>query len=241
MLPTAHSDRLLINYFNSSEPLLRHKQEELDFQDIQGLWSFNCKLGEITLFSAFYSRLDQVFILWGLISSVIFITAQFIPISWSTQAILWSALTLGGTVGMVVLSWFWVSVERLRWIVYCWVILMVGGLALTDLGIFLGWGEVLMRLCPLWLGLSAIGYFCTGLGMRSRTFVLTGVFHLLGIAVLPYFAAWQFLTTGIVMAISLLLLAEFQWDMRPPIDYNLLTPEQKQFNQQQYQLRQMAG
>jgi hypothetical protein len=142
---------------------------------------------------------------------------------------------------MVVLTWFWVSVERLRWVVYCWVLLMLVGLVLTDLGIFLGWGEVLMRLCPLWLGLSTLGYLCTGLGLRSRTFAFVGLVHLLGIAILPYVEAWCFLATGTIMTVSLLLLAEWQWDMRSPIDYAQLTAEQKQFNQKQYQLRQLAS
>ena len=41
------------------------------------------------------------------------------------------------------------------------------------------------------------------------------------------------------MAMSLLIVAELQWDMRSPIDSDVLTPEQKLFNQQQYQLRQL--
>jgi hypothetical protein len=51
---------------------------------------------------------------------------------------------------------------------------------------------------------------------------------------------WQFLATGLVMAGSLLFLSEVQWDMRPPIEFNLLTLEQRQFNQEQHQLRQLA-
>ena len=223
---------------NFSEPLLRHKQAALDIQDLQGLWSVNWQLGKLTLFSGFYTRIDQVSIIWALITAAIFTTAQFLPISWYTQAVVWSALTLVGTLGMVILTWFWASVERLRWLIYCWVVLMLGGVALTDLGIFLGWGEVLMRLCPLWLGLNAVGYLCTGLGLRSRTFLLTAVIHLLGIVVLDYVPGWQFLTTGLLMALSSLLLAELQWDMRSPIDYAQLTPQQKQFNQEQYRLRQ---
>jgi hypothetical protein len=187
----------------------------------------------------FYTRIDQVFILWGLISAAIFITAQFAPISWVIQAGLWSALTLIGTMGMVVLTHFWVKVERLRWVLYFWVILMLTGVVLTDLSIFLSWGPILMRLCPMWMGLSALGYFGTGVGMRSRAFTLASIVHLLGIAVLPYLGGWQFLSTGIVMAASLLMFAGVQWDMRPPIEYNLLTREQKQFNEKQYQLRQV--
>jgi len=90
--------------------------------------------------------------------------------------------------------------------------LMLLGLVITDLGIFLGWGTVLMHLCPLWLGLVAIGYLCTGFGMRSRTLMIIGLIHLLGIAILPYVGSWQFLATGIIMGGSVLVLAEFQWD-----------------------------
>ena len=228
-----------MTFLNIAQPLLRCKQEALDFQDRQGLLHISCKIRGKTLFSGFYTRIDQVFLLWGLITATIFITAQFVPFSWSVQAIFWSALTLVGTVGMVTLTHFWVRVERLVWVLYQWVILMVGGAILTDLSIFLGWGEVLIRLCPLWLGLSALGYLGTGVGMRSRTFILAGLVHLLGIGILPYVGSWQFLTTGMVMGCSLLLLAELQWDMREPIDYDLLTQEQKQFNQEQHHLRQL--
>jgi hypothetical protein len=148
-------------------------------------------------------------------------------------------LTLIGTVAMVLLTHFWVKVERLRWLLYSWVILMVAGVVVTDLSIFLSWGEILMRLCPMWLGLSALGYFWTAIGMRSRAFLLTSIVHLIGIALLPYVGGWQFLTTGLVMAVNLLMLAGVQWDMRPPIEYNLLTLEQKQFNKEQFQLRQV--
>lgn len=229
-----------MTFFNPTEPILRNKQESLDYQDRQGLLRIHIGIGEKTLISAFYTRIDQVFILWGLISGVIFITAQFLPISWVIQAVIWTVLTLIGTSVMVFLTHFWVKVERLQWVLYCWVSLMLVGLVVTDLSIFLGWGEVLMRLCPLWLGLSAVGYFCTGVGMRSRAFILAGLAHLCGIAVLPYTGSLQFLSTGIMMAVSLLMFAEVQWDMRPPIEYNLLTLEQKQFNQKQYQLRQLS-
>jgi hypothetical protein len=228
-----------MSFFNPSEPIIRRKQEALDFQDRQGLLSIDIRVGDKRLISAFYTRIDQVFVLWGLICAAIFITAQFAFISWVIQAGLWSALTLIGTVCMVVLTHFWVKVERLRWVLYCWVILMLVGVALTDLSIFLSWGPVLMYLCPMWLGLSALGYFCTGIGMRSRAFTLAGIVHLLGIVILPYVGGLQFLSTGLMMAASLLTFAAVQWDMRPPIEYNFLTPEQQQFNQQQYQLRQV--
>jgi hypothetical protein len=228
-----------IGLFSTVGPILQPKQEALDVQDRVGLWQIRWKIGTITL-SRLYTRIDQVFLLWGLTTAIIFGIAQFCPISWVTQAVLWSGLSLVGVLGMAVLAWFWVTVERLRWVVYCWVGLMLAGVALTDLSIFLSWWRILLYLCPLWLGLSAIGYFCTGIGMRSRTFIGTGILHLLSIAALPYVGNWQFLATGAIMAGSLWFLSEVQWDMRPPIDFHLLTLEQKQFNQKQQQIRQLA-
>lgn len=228
-----------MSFFHVAEPILRRKQKALDFQDRVGLWQLHWQLGESTLFSRFYTRIDQIFVLWGLVTAIIFGVAQFCPISWVVQAVVWSALTLIATLSMVMLAWLWVTVERLRWVIYCWAGLMLFGVALTDLSIFLSWWRVLLYLCPLWLGISAIGYFVTGVGMRSRTFLCTGLLHLLSIGILPYVGNWQFLATGVVMASSLLFLSEVQWDMRPPIDY-LLTHEQKQFNQEQHCLRQLA-
>ena len=225
--------------FNPSEPIIRRKQEALDFQDRQGLWQLKLAVGDKTLFSSFYTRIDQVFVIWGIISSVIFFTAQFAPIDWITQAIFWSILTVIGTGSMTFLTYFWVRVERLRWVLYAWIVLMLGGVVVTDLGLFLGSGQILMHLCHLWLGLSAVGYFCTGWGLSSRAFILSGAFHLLGILLLPYCMGWQFLATGIIMVVNLLIFAETQWDMRPPIDnYGLLSEEQVEFNQKQYLIRQ---
>jgi predicted membrane protein len=118
---------------------------------------------------------------------------------------------------------------------------MVAGVVVTDLGIFLGLGQVLMHLCELWLGLCAVGYLGTGLGARSRAFLLAGTIHLIGVVLMPYVLGWQFLSAGLIMASSLLVFAETQWDMRPPLeDYALLSSEQRQFNKQQQQLRQQV-
>ena len=226
-------------FFNSVEPIIRRKQHALDFQDRQGLLTLKLQISNKTLFNNIYTRIDQVFGFWGLITAVIFFTAQFAPIDWITQAAFWSVLTGLGTVGMTILTHFWVKVERLRWVLYAWIVLMLGGVAITDLSIMWGWGTVLMHLCHLWLGLSAMGYFCTGLGLRSRAFMLAGLFHLLGILILPLCTGWQFLATGLIMTANLLIFAETQWDMRPPIDnYSLLTEKQKEFNREQYLIRQ---
>ena len=201
-----------MTYFNPNVPLLCRKQGVLDLPDIPGLWRFHWQIGNFTLFSTFYTQLDQACIVWGVISLIIFATAQFVPVSWVTQAIWWSVLSVIGTVGMMTLTPSWLRKEGLGWILDSWIGLMLFGVVITDLGIFLGWGWVLMNLCPLWLGLVAIGYLCTGVGMRSRTLILTALVHLLSIPILPYVGTWQFLTTGIIMGGSVLLLAEFQWD-----------------------------
>lgn len=225
--------------FNSAEPIIRRKQHALDFQDSQGLLRLKLKISNKTLFSNIYTRIDQVFVLWGLITAIIFSTAQFAPIDWITQAVFWSILTAIGTFGMMILTYFWVTVERLRWILYSWASFMVMGVVITDLGIIQGWSIILGNLCPIWLALSALGYVFTGLGLRSRAFIVAAITHLLSILILPYCTGWQFLITGFVMTTNLLFFAETQWDMRPPIgNYSLLSEEQQDFNREQYLIRQ---
>ncbi|ELR99170.1 hypothetical protein [Gloeocapsa sp. PCC 73106] len=224
--------------FKLPKPIIRFKQEELDIQDLCGLLKIYARMGQKTLFYRFYTRIDQVFLLWGIITGVIFTTAHFFPISWHFQAILWSIITLAGSMGMTFLTHFWVTVEQLRWVVYLWIGLMLIGLGITDLGIFGSVGVILINLCPLWLGLTAIGYIVMGLGMSSQTFIVSGLLHFLGIKILPYLAQWQFLITGLIMTSCLLLLAELQWDMRPPIESQFLTSAELEFNRQQNQLRQ---
>jgi hypothetical protein len=225
---------------NSPKPIVRVKQAALDVQDLEGLLRIHWKVNNLTLYSGFYTRIDQVFLLWGLIAAIIFFTAQFVSINWGTQTLIWSGLTLIGILGTIRLSWHWVSVEQLRWVVYCWVALMLGGLVLTNT-IVLGnvWPFLLMYLCPLWLGLSGVGYLCTAWGLRSRSFLLGGALHLLAIAFLPYLLQVQYLTTGIITSGVLFLLAELQWDMQSTSNYERLTVEERQFNQQQRQLRQL--
>lgn len=229
-----------MSFFNSTEPLLRHKQSALDVQDRLGAWYLDLKIGNIQIFSTVYTPIDQVFLIWGLLTLVMFSVGQLMPLNWTTQAIAWSGLTAIGTVIMIGLTHFWARVESLVWLIYVWVALMLLGMVLTNVAIFWHWGFVLMNLCPLWLGLSAIGYALTSIGLRSRMFLLLAVIHIASIGFLPTIAAWQFLGTGMVMGGSLLLLAQVQWDMRPPIEYVLLTEEQRAFNQQQHQLRQKS-
>jgi len=226
-----------MGYFNLSEPTLRCKQTALDVQDLRGLWRIHWQIGNVQIFSALYTRIDLVFITWGLISILVFLTAQFFPVNWSIQAIVGSLLTAIGCYMTVILPWFWVRVEQLRWVIYTWVLLILAGIILTNLGIFIGWVQILPYLCPIWLGLSAIGYFCTALGLRSRAFILAGLIHLLGTTIVVYAEGWRFALTGLIIASTLFFLAELQWDMRLPMDSPVLTPEQQQFNQKQRHLR----
>jgi hypothetical protein len=223
----------------SVQPILRRKQHALDVQDQEGLLRLHIKIGEWTLLSRFYTRIDQVFLLWGSITAIIFCTGQFSPLNWTTQAILWTILTLLGTVGTVCLAWYWVSVERLRWVVFAWVSLMLAGVILTDWGIFGDGGEILPYLSVLWLGLSAVGYLTMGWGMKSRAFLTNGFLHLGAIFLLPTVDTWQFLLTGVVTAGSLFLLAEVQWDMKSTTYYKRLTDAQRVFNERQQELRDM--
>jgi len=207
-----------MTFFNYSVPPLRRKQLNIEVQDLEGLWQVQFPLGKDRFYSQFYTCLDRACLLWSLLLIPIFGTAQFFSVSWMLQAGLWSALSLVGTAAMVSMTYSWVKIERLIWVLYGWVILMLLGLLLTDLAIFLTWGKVLANLCPLWLGMSGIGYLGTGFAVRSRALLAASLFHLLGILILPYTGGWSFLFTGTVMVFSLLVLAELQWDMRQPVN-----------------------
>ncbi len=207
-----------MTFFNYSVPPLRRKQINIAVQDLEGLWHVQFPLGKDRFYSKFYTCLDRTCLLWSLLLIPIFGTAQFFSVSWMLQAGLWSTLSLVGTAAMVSWTYYWVKIERLTWVLYGWVILMLLALLLTDLAILLSWGKVLANLCPLWLGMSGIGYLGTGFAVRSRALLATSLFHVLGILILPYTGGWYFLFTGTVMVFSLLVLAELQWDMRQPIN-----------------------
>lgn len=227
-----------MSFFNPQEPVLRRKQTQLDIQDLEGLIFWRWQINQRLLVSWLYTRIDQVFLLWGWITGLIFLIPQFFPIiSWTEQAILWSGLSVMGIGGMTWLAWFWVKVEQLRWLIHLWSGVVLIGLALTDYGIFAGSGVILMNLCPIWLVLCAVGYAVMGLGMRSRTFLIFAGLHSFAIPLLQLVPSYQFFTTSMVISGSLFLLAEVQWDMRPPIISAVLSPEQNAFNREQHRLR----
>jgi hypothetical protein len=227
----------MTSFSSPAQPILRRKQPELDVQDLQGLFTIHWQINHLTLFSRFYTRIDQVFLMWGIVCTVLFLVPQFVPLSWTVQAGIATVLTIVGAYNTVSLSWYWVTVEQLRWVVYLWVALVLLGIGLTNLGLFGGFWLLLTYLCPLWLGLCAVGYLITAWGLRSRAFLGSSLVHLLGIVILPHIQPWQYLVTGLISAGTLFLLAETQWDMQSCSDYRTLTEAQKQFNQEQQHLR----
>lgn len=191
---------------------MARKLSAFAIDDLPGLWRVHWQLNQRVILSTFYTRHDQACLLWAIVSAAIFLTAQFLPLSWFTQVIFASGLTLLSVVAMIVLTWYFTAIERLTWVLYCWSSLMVLGTLVTDLSLLLQWAEVLGHVCHLWLGLSGIGYIVTGLGMRSRAFMWIGIVHFLTIGILPNVGMWQPLTTGLVISGSALLIAEVQWD-----------------------------
>jgi hypothetical protein len=223
--------------FRLTTPVIRRKQAALDVQDLEGLWHIGIQVRDVKLFSSSYTRIDQVFLLWGTICAVIFMAAQFLTIDWRYQAVIWSILTIIGSWGTYRLAWYWVTIEGLRWVVYVWVGLMLCGVGITDWGMFGGGWWILSQLAPLWLGLCAIGYLITGWGLRSRAFLVSSVLHLIGVMLLACIPDWQFLVTGLITAGCLFFLAAVQWDMSSNPDSQRLTVAQKQFNLAQQEQR----
>jgi hypothetical protein len=161
-----------------------------------------------------FSQLDQAFSLWGVITLIIFSLAQCSSLNWTTQALVDAALTGIGIAGSARLTWHLACSERLRWVVCLWAVLMAGGMIATAYGIFCGVGTILINLCPLWLGVCALGYLAMGVGLRSRCFTAASVVHGAAIADLALHPSWQFLTTGWVIALTLFFFSLFPWDMR---------------------------
>lgn len=201
-----------MSFFNFDLPICVRKKSAFDIQDLPGLWRIHWQIGDFTLLSSYYTRHDQACLFWGLLSSVIFATVQFLPISWLTQAIYLTGLTFVGVVVMVGLTLCLLAEIQFAQVLWCWILLMLIGILITDLSVFLGWGYILANMCPLWLVLSGIGYFLTGIGLRSRMFMLLSLIHFAAIWVLPLVGVWQPLTTGFVISTCVFSIAELQWD-----------------------------
>ncbi len=205
-----------MTFFSPTEPIFCRKQPNLAHQDQVGLWRVEYRIGSLTLVDRSYTRIDQVFMVWGLLTLLIFGTGQFLPFDWALQAIAGTGLAVVGLAVMTALSWFWVVVEGVSWLVGCWAALVGLGLLLTHLSISNAWGDLLLHLGPLWLVVSALGYVCTGLTLRSRALVLAALVHVLAAIFFFWYSDWQFLGTGLIHAGSLLFFGEWQWDMGLP-------------------------
>lgn len=201
-----------MSFFNFDSPIAARKRSAFEIQDAPGLWRIHWQVNQRVLISTFYTRHDQACLLWGAIAAGIFVTAQFLPFAWTVQALLASVSTIVGIVSMSLLTWYFVTSERITWVLGCWAALMLCGAIGTDLAVFFGWMPILINICPLWLWLNAAGYLLTGVGLRSRLFLLIGLLHLLAIGLLPHAPTWQPLITGVVISGSAFLLAELQWD-----------------------------
>ncbi|MEM6450772.1 MAG: hypothetical protein AAF703_10705 [Cyanobacteria bacterium P01_D01_bin.105] len=166
-------------------------------------------LSEIT-----FTEIDRAFLVWGAISLIIFSLAQFSSLSWTTQSSIDAALTGLGIASTAKLTWRLACSERLSWVVCLWAVLMAGGMIATAYGIFCGIGIILINLCPLWLGLCAFGYLAMALGLGSRSFSAASALHAASIAFLAIHPSHQFLTSGLVMALTLFFFSFVPWDMR---------------------------
>ena len=190
------------------------KQSLVDPVDIHGVIRVQFGQRDNSFIITYLTRLDQALMTWGLVTAAIFLVAQFYLWDWSTQAVIWSVLSCVAVLVSGKLTWFWVTTRNQRWILYCWSLLVLVGLCLTDYGIFCGSGLILRHLCALWLGISALGYVITGIGIQAQALRFIGIVHACAIASLGLWPGWQFLLTGAVMSISLFCLALFHWDHR---------------------------
>lgn len=205
--------------FDLNEHLLPLHPSAIALRDLSGLIKayfkkILLKNPTIVLPEFSFSELDQAFVLWGVVALAIFSTAQFSALSWTTQAYIDAVLTSAGIASTSQLTWRLACSERLRWVVVLWAVLMTGGMVATAYGIFGGVGVVLMNLCPLWLGLCAVGYLAMAVGLRSRSFSAASLVHGLAIAFLTFDPSWQFLNSGLVMASTLFFFSVVPWDMR---------------------------
>ncbi|MGY6529155.1 MAG: hypothetical protein ACXITR_04435 [Cyanobacterium sp.] len=215
-------------FFKPKQPILQRKPTSREDDYFNGMRPWRFEPYPWLPLCGVYTCIDQSMVLWGVISGFIFLVAQFCPFSWVDQAIAWSILTIMGTGIMIALTYGWTVVERLSWLLYTWVGLMVFGMVMTDCAIALGWGWLLAHLCSFWLLISAMGYLITGFAMRSRAFFLATVIHGGAVFLLPHVVMWQFLFTGLVMMSNLLIFAEGHWDMILPNErFTLLRKKNK--------------
>ena len=161
-----------------------------------------------------FTEIDQAFVLWGLATLVIFSLAQFSHMSWNHQAIVDAAITGAAIANTSGLTWPIAIIAKLRWVVCLWAVLMAIGVVLTAHGIFSGVGWILLNLCPLWLGLCAVGYAAMAVGMRSRCFAAAAIVHAFAALGIDHLSLYQFAGSGLVIALTLFFFSVVPWDMQ---------------------------
>lgn len=168
----------------------------------------------VELPSLCFTEIDQAFLIWGGVTLAIFALAQFSALGWATQAVIDAALTGTGIATTSGLTWRLASSENLRWVIFLWAGLMFTGMLTTTCGIFYGVSFILANLCLLWLSLCAIGYGAMAVWMRSRAFSASCIVHVLAIIGLHYYPSFQFIGSGLIIAVTLFFFSIVPWDMQ---------------------------
>ncbi|MEM8502055.1 MAG: hypothetical protein AAF716_02755 [Cyanobacteria bacterium P01_D01_bin.1] len=206
--------------FNLRDAIETHENQSLGMQDVGGLLSVLLrqrtqswqKTRSWPNFS--FSPIDQAFLIWAGLTLTIFLTGQFSSISWAVQAMLDAALTGAGIACTSSLNWALVKDKRLNWVIVLWAVLMTAGMCVSAYGIYACESLIMVGLCPFWMGLCALGYGAMAVGMRSHAFTAACLVHTLAIAVLHHQPNWQYLTTGLVISLTLVFFSIVPWDMQ---------------------------
>ncbi len=204
--------------FDFRDTIETHENKSLGVQDLGGLLNtrfelhFKRNVQDWPIFC--FSSIDQAFLVWGGLTLIIFLTGQFSSMSWMTQAVLDAALTGAGIAWASGLTWTLIDDKRLNWVIFLWAGLMTLGVSVTAYGIYSSISVVMVSLCPLWMGLCALGYGAMAIGMRSHAFTAACFVHTLAIPMLYRQPSWQYLTTGLVISLTLLFFSVVPWDMQ---------------------------
>ena len=77
-------------FFKPKQPILQKKKLSLESENLILMKCLTVKPLEKLNLCGLYTCVDQAMFVWGVLSGIIFISAQFLPVSWIDQAIFWS-------------------------------------------------------------------------------------------------------------------------------------------------------
>ncbi|MCT7971113.1 hypothetical protein [Laspinema olomoucense] len=166
-------------FYPHKQPILSPKPDPTTLQFQQGLWLIHVQIRGKTIFRQFYTRVDQSLMVWAVVTATIFFTAQS-GLNWTIQAIAGSILTGAATVIMWNWTHVWVMSEQVQWLIYCWLGLMLGGIALTDASLVWGWSLLLLPVMSLMVGDLWIGLFGNWMGLKISEFPTRSFLPFLG-------------------------------------------------------------